>query len=41
MVAIDASAIAARAMATARVARKSPNACAPNPTAITGTVSPT
>jgi hypothetical protein len=41
MVAIDASAITARAIATTRVARKSPNAWAPNPTAMTGTVRPT
>jgi hypothetical protein len=41
MTAADATAITASAIATARVARKSPNAWAPNPTAITGPVRPT
>jgi hypothetical protein len=41
MMAIDASAIAARPMAQSRVARKSPNAWEPYPTAMTGTVRPT
>ena len=41
MTASEASAIAARAIAQPRTARKSPNACEPYPTAMTGTVSPT
>jgi 3-hydroxyisobutyrate dehydrogenase len=41
MLTIDPSAMTARAIAQPRVARKSPNACAPNPTATTGTVRPT
>ena len=41
MTAIEASAIVARAIAQPRTARKSPNACEPNPTAMTGTVRPT
>src|SRR5258708_35512255 len=40
MMGIDASAIAARTTALPRAARKAPNACEPNPTAMTGTAKP-